>query len=102
MFDCVWAKEETAGMKLVRALAGLIVLLGTKLPLSAQAVPPAELPDPASRHLQQRHLQTLMAIGREIEAHKFPCPFYFSRVLNVRHLSSKPTFRELPFNLSID
>ena len=42
-----------------------------------------ELSDPSAQHLQQRHLKTLMAIGTEIEAHKFPYPFYFSRVLDV-------------------
>ena len=42
-----------------------------------------ELSDPKAQHLQQRHLKTLMAIGTEIEAHKFPYPFYFSRVLDV-------------------
>ncbi len=42
-----------------------------------------ELQDPKMRRLQQRHLQTLMAIGKEIEEHKFLYPFYFCRVLNV-------------------
>ena len=49
----------------------------------AQVVTPVELSDPRDQRLQQRHLQTLMAIGTEIEAHKFPYPFYFSRVLDV-------------------
>ena len=44
---------------------------------------PMELPDPKAQHLQQRHLKTLMAIGKEIEAHKFPYPFYFSRAIDV-------------------
>src|ERR1022692_4889847 len=70
-------------MKLVQAAAVFLVALATTVSLSAQAVTPVELPDPASQRLQQRHLQTLMAIGREIEAHKFPYPFYFSRVLDV-------------------
>ena len=42
-----------------------------------------ELSDPKAQHLQQRYLKALMAIGNEIEAHKFPYPFYFSRVLDV-------------------
>ena len=70
-------------MKLLQFAAVALVALATAVCSSAQAVTPVELPDPASQHLQQRHLQTLMAIGREIESHKFPYPFYFSRVLDV-------------------
>lgn len=53
------------------------------LPLAAQVMMPAELLDPSSQRLQQRHIKTLMVIGNEIESHKFPYPFYFSRVLDV-------------------
>ena len=70
-------------MKLAQVGAVIIVVLGMTFPLTAQVVAPVELSDPAAQHLQQRHLQTLLAIGREIEAHKFPYPFYFSRVLDV-------------------
>jgi hypothetical protein len=83
MFDGLYAKEETAVMKLVVPVIVVFFLLAAALLLPAQVVTPVELPDPAAQHLQQRHLQTLMAIGREIEAHKFPYPFYFSRVLDV-------------------
>ena len=68
---------------IVRGVALLVVVLGAVSFLQAQAITPMELPDPKAQHLQQRHLQTLMAIGTEIEAHKFPYPFYFSRVLDV-------------------
>ncbi len=61
----------------------MVVLLGAMVPLRAQVITPVELSDPKAQRLQQRHLQTLMAIGSEIEAHKFPYPFYFSRVLDV-------------------
>ena len=70
-------------MKLVQSIAVLMVALAAITPLRAQVVTPVELPDPKAQHLQQRHLKTLMAIGAEIEAHKFPYPFYFSRVLDV-------------------
>ncbi len=70
-------------IRLRRAAAVLVVALGAIAALRAQVVTPVELPDPKAQHLQQRHLQTLMAIGTEIEAHKFPYPFYFSRVLDV-------------------
>lgn len=42
-----------------------------------------ELSDPSAQHLQQRHMQTLIEIGAQIEKHKFPYPFYFSRVLDL-------------------
>ena len=70
-------------MKLVGGIAVLSVVLGTMASLPAQVMTPMELSDPTAQHLQQQHLQTLMAIGTEIEAHKFPYPFYFSRVLDV-------------------
>jgi len=70
-------------MKLVQGIAVLAVALAAITPLRAQVMTPVELPDPKAQHLQQRHLKTLMAIGTEIEAHKFPYPFYFSRVLDV-------------------
>ena len=70
-------------MKFVNGIAVLCVVLGTMGSLRAQVMTPMELSDPKAQHLQQRHLKTLMAIGTEIEAHKFPYPFYFSRVLDV-------------------
>jgi hypothetical protein len=70
-------------MKLAEGIAVLSVVLGTMGSPSAQVMTPMELSDPTAQHLQQQHLQTLMAIGTQIEAHKFPYPFYFSRVLDV-------------------
>jgi len=64
-------------------LAVLMVALGMTVSLAAQVVMPVELSDPKAQRLQQRHLKTLMAIGREIEDHKFPYPFYFCRVLDI-------------------
>jgi hypothetical protein len=70
-------------MKFVQGIAVLSVVLATMSSLPAQVMTPMELSDPKTQQLQQRHLKTLMAIGTEIEAHKFPYPFYFSRVLDV-------------------
>ncbi len=70
-------------MKLALAVALLLGLLCTPASLRAQVVTPAELSDPKAQQLQLRHLKTLMEIGAEIEAHKFPYPFYFSRVLDI-------------------
>ena len=60
----------------------LIAVLGSG-DLLAQVITPMELQDPKMQHLQQRHLQTLMTIGKEIEEHKFPYPFYLCRTLDV-------------------
>jgi hypothetical protein len=51
--------------------------------LTAQVLTPMELSDPKTQRLQQRDLKKLAAIGTEIAAHKFPYPFYFSRVLDI-------------------
>ncbi len=48
-----------------------------------QAITPMELQDPKMQHLQQRHLQTLMLIGKQIEERKYPYPFYLCRSLDV-------------------
>jgi hypothetical protein len=61
----------------------LALVLMTALASYAQVLTPFELSDPKARNLQQRYLKALNAIGDEIEAHKFPYPFYFSRVLDL-------------------
>ncbi len=66
-----------------RGLAVVVAALTTAFSLAAQVVTPVELPDPKAQHLQKRYMTALKAIGSEIEAHKFPYPFYFSRVLDV-------------------
>ena len=70
-------------MKLLRGVVVLAAALVATVPSYAQVITPVELSDPKAQRLQQRHLQTLMAIATEIEAHEFPYPFYFSRVLDV-------------------
>jgi hypothetical protein len=49
----------------------------------AQVVAPPEINDNASRALQQRYLAELKVIGSEIQSHKFPYRFYFSRALDL-------------------
>ena len=70
-------------MKLSQGITVLMAALAAITPVCAQVVTPVELSDPKAQHLQQVHLRTLMEIGTEIEAHQFPYPFYFSRVLDV-------------------
>jgi len=50
---------------------------------SAQVIAPAEIQQPLERRLQTQYLGDLRAIGTEISLHKFPYPFYFSRVLDL-------------------
>jgi hypothetical protein len=64
----------------VRVLA---VVLGALLPSVAQVITPMEVSDPKLQRLQQRNFKTLATIGGEIEQHKFPYPFYLSRVLDI-------------------
>ena len=68
-----------------KSIASLVIVLafvGGKL-TAAQVITPVELSDPKTQRLQQRNLTVLMAIGADISAHKFPYPFYFSRLLDV-------------------
>jgi hypothetical protein len=70
-------------MKWVAGVAIWLTLLGTASSVSAQVLTPTELSDPKTQRLQQLYFKALVAIGSEVEAHKFPYPFYFSRVLDV-------------------
>src|ERR1700691_5768263 len=69
-------------MRRSTAIGILLLTISARIVL-AQAITPLELQDPKMQHLQQRHLQTLMLIGKEIEEHKFPYPFYLCRTLDV-------------------
>jgi len=70
-------------MKLVTWVVLWLAVIGTATSLAAQVLTPTELSDPKTQRLQQLYFKALVAIGGEIEAHKFPYPFYFSRVLDV-------------------
>jgi hypothetical protein len=61
----------------------VVIVLTNALLTSAQVITPFEISDPKARNHQQRYLKALNAIGDEIESHKFPYPFYFSRVLDL-------------------
>jgi hypothetical protein len=63
---------------MVLAMAAVVIT-----PLAAQVLTPVELSDPKLQHLQMRYFQALAAIGGDIQAHKFPYPFYLSRALNL-------------------
>jgi hypothetical protein len=65
----------------VRVILAATILAGTSL--VAQVITPSELPDIKAQRLQARYMKTLVAIGGEISAHKFPYPFYFTRSLDL-------------------
>jgi hypothetical protein len=44
---------------------------------------PEEVKDGNARALQRKYMPQLKAIGAELEAHRFPYHFYFSRVLDI-------------------
>jgi hypothetical protein len=64
------------------AVGTLLVAISSRAAFG-QAITPMELQDPKMQHLQQRHLQTLMLIGKQIEEHKYPYSFYLCRTLDV-------------------
>ena len=68
-------------MKMIRTLAALMFLIPALL--RAQVVTPMEISDPSAQRLQQRYLKALMDVGNQVAAHKFPYPFYFSRILDI-------------------
>jgi hypothetical protein len=67
----------------MRKLASCAILLLLILPARGQVITEFEINDPGARRLQQQYLQQLNAIGQEVEAHKFPYPFYFSRLMDI-------------------
>jgi hypothetical protein len=76
---------------LVAALAGYA---------SAQALTPAEIKDPHLRALQEEYMQQLQSAGAEVQAHVFPFPFYFSRVLDLdRAQQERADQRSLRFDV---
>jgi len=70
-------------MKWVAGVVVWLAVLGTATSLPAQVLTPTELSDPKTQRLQQKYFKALVAIGDQVGAHKFPYPFYFSRVLDV-------------------
>jgi hypothetical protein len=70
-------------MRLFRSTAVVVFLLATLLSLHSQVLTPMEVTDPRAQRLQQQYIKALMDTGAEVEAHKFPYPFYFSRTLDV-------------------
>ena len=74
---------EDSGMKLLAGVVLCLAVMGTAMSLAAQVLTPTELSDPKTQRLQQLYFKALVAIGSEVEAHKFPYPFYFSRVLDI-------------------
>jgi len=58
-------------------------------PAMAQIVSPLEINDAEMRELQQRYIGTLQAVAAQIESHKFPYPFYFSRVMDVDEVKQR-------------
>jgi hypothetical protein len=50
---------------------------------AGQVLTPAEIKDPQLRALQEEYMQQLQSVGAEVQAHVFPFPFYFSRVLDL-------------------
>ena len=82
--------EESVLMKLVAGFSLWLMVMAAVTSVCAQVLTPMELSDVKAERLQQRYFKTLAAIGGEIDAHKFPYPFYFSRVLDIDQ-SKMPT-----------
>jgi hypothetical protein len=51
--------------------------------VQGQILGAAEITDPAAQRFQASHITQLQAVARSVQEHKFPYPFYFSRVLDI-------------------
>jgi hypothetical protein len=67
----------------IRVVAAALMFALAAMVASGQVLTPVELSDPKTQHLQMRYFKTLTEIGNDINAHKFPYPFYFSRTLDL-------------------
>jgi hypothetical protein len=54
-----------------------------------QVVAPFEMKDPALRGLQQKYIDDLKIVGKEIVADEYPYPFYLSRKLDIDEQQQK-------------
>ena len=68
--------------KPIRPYIAVLLLVFTTA-AGAQVLLPEEVKDGNARALQQKYLPQLKAIGAELEAHRFPYHFYFSRMLDI-------------------
>lgn len=53
------------------------------VPVGAQIQAPIQIEDEGAQDLQEKYLPELKQVATELQAHKFPYPFYFSRTLDV-------------------
>jgi hypothetical protein len=58
-------------------------LCGPAVPAVAQIQAPIEINDEKAQALQEQYLPELKQVAAELQGHKFPYPFYFSRTLDV-------------------
>jgi hypothetical protein len=70
-------------MRTIARQSVMLSLVLTSLCANAQVLLPAEIKDPAARRLQQTFLPQLKLVAEDLQAHQFPYPFYFSRVLDI-------------------
>jgi len=64
-------------------------LLLISFPGVGQVVAPVEIKDPALRDLQQKYIDDLKIVGKDIVAGDYPYPFYLSRKLDIDEQQQK-------------
>jgi len=78
----LFTRRSSLPLWFIALLLGMTSLTAT-VPAAGQALTPAEIKSPQLRALQEKHFPQLQSVGAEIQAHVFPYPFYFSRVLDL-------------------
>jgi hypothetical protein len=66
-----------------------LLLLLISFPGVGQVVAPVEIKDPALRNLQQKYIDDLKIVGKDIVAGDYPYPFYLSRKLDIDEQQQK-------------
>ncbi len=65
------------------SLVSVAALILLSLSAAAQVLSPMEISEPGPRALQDRYMGALQAGANQLEGHKYPYHFYFSRVLDI-------------------
>jgi hypothetical protein len=66
-----------------------LLLLLISFPGVGQVIAPVEIKDPALRDLQQKYIDDLKIVGKDIVAGDYPYPFYLSRKLDIDEQQQK-------------
>jgi hypothetical protein len=74
-----------------KVIAQAAMFVGSAVTAWPQVLSPTEIPDPAMRALQEKHLPELKAAAIDITSHHYPHSFYLSRKLDIAEKQEQMT-----------